>query len=99
MWTESSQNLLRFSPCCRFGDIKITDFCEQGKTCARNINILQDGQQHGEGVKHGGHTEANKDGRLAFSNHMIMWKSPNKYDVLYRIQFVLMLWLFVAMYA
>ena len=74
-----------------FGNIKITDYCAKGKTCGRNINILQDGQQHGEGVKHGGHTEANKDGRLAFSNHMIMWKSPNKYDVLYRIKFVIVL--------
>ena len=94
IWTESLRNLLRV-PCRRFGDIKVTDFCEQGKTCGRTINIQQDGQQHGEKVKHGGHTEANKDARLAFSNHMVMWKSPNKYDVLYRIQFVLTFWLFV----
>ena len=72
-----------------FGNIKITDYCAKGKTCSRTIKVHQDGQQHGEKVKHGGHTEANKDARLAFSNHMVMWKSPNKYDVLYRIQFVL----------
>ena len=79
----------RYSPACyRFGDIKITDFCAQGKTCGRSINVVQDGKQHGETVTHGGHNEENKDARLAFGDHMIMWKSPNTYDVLYEIKFV-----------
>ena len=33
-------------------------------------------------------SEATKDTTLAFSGHMIMWKSPNTYDVLYKIKWV-----------
>ena len=50
--------------------------------------MVQDGKQHGASATHGGHNEEDKDARLAFGDHMIMWKSPNSYDVLYEIKFV-----------
>ena len=73
-----------------FGNIKITDACAKGKSCGRSINVVQNGQQHGKSVTHGGHNEDNKDAALAFSGHMIMWKSPNAYDVLYEIKYVVL---------